>query len=112
MSKSKKKKWVQLKAKLAVRRAKKAERKTAKKTTRPSLARKQNVRVKSAEDRLLWKLVGVLLLAFAGFAAVALGSFNWECVGALTKHVQPQTNLVGVIGPTRGAGPREVLVNS
>lgn len=92
------KKRAQLKVKVAAKRAKKAEKKTAKKPTRPSTVKKQNVRVKSVEDRLLWKLVGVLLLAVAGFSAVALGSFNWECVGALTKQVQPQTNLVGVIG--------------
>jgi len=98
MSKSKKKRRAQLKVKTAAKRAKKADKKATKRPPRATAVRKQNVRVKSVEDRLLWKLVGVLLLAFAAFAAVALASFNWECVGALTKNVQPQTNLVGVLG--------------
>ena len=61
-------------------------------------AKKQNVKVKSLEDRLYWKLAGVGMIAFALFSAVALATFNWECVSSLTENVKPQTNLIGAIG--------------
>jgi DNA segregation ATPase FtsK/SpoIIIE-like protein len=38
------------------------------------------------------------MIAFALFSAVALATFNWECVSSLTENVKPQTNLIGVIG--------------
>ena len=60
--------------------------------------RKRNVKVKTVEDRLCWKLVGVAMLALAALSAAALVSFNWECVAALTKTVKPQTNLIGAFG--------------
>ena len=85
MSKSKKKRRRLLRVKAAAKRAKKS-------------ARRQNVKVKTVEDRLFWKIVGVAMLALAAFSAAALASFDWECVAALAKDVKPQTNLVGVVG--------------
>ncbi len=85
MSKSKKKRRRLLKVKAAAKRAKKS-------------ARRQNVKVKTVEDRLFWKIVGVAMLALAAFSAAALASFDWECVAALAKDVKPQTNLVGLVG--------------
>ena len=85
MSKSKKKRRRLLKVKAAAKRAKKS-------------ARRQNVKVKTVEDRLFWKIVGVAMLALAAFSAAALASYDWECVAALAKDVKPQTNLVGVVG--------------
>ena len=87
MGKSKKKKARRFKVKMASKR-KRASAKT------------QKVKVKTVEDRLLWKIVGIGLLAFAAFSATALASFDWECVAALTDKVKPQTNLVGVVGNT------------
>ncbi len=85
MSKSKKKRRRLLRVKAAAKRAKKS-------------ARRQNVKVKTVEDRLFWKIVGVAMLALAAFSAAALASFDWECVAALAKDVKPQTNLVGLVG--------------
>ena len=58
-------------------------------------AKRRDVRIKTQEDRLLWKLVGVALIAFAGFLVAALASYDpppavredWQC-----------GNLVGVVG--------------
>lgn len=91
MSKSKKRRRKQFKVRAAARRAKKSSG-VAKST------KKQNVRVKTVEDRLFWKIVGVGMLALAVFSVAALASFDWECVAALTDTVKPQTNLVGVAG--------------
>ena len=74
MGKSKKKKARRFKVKMASKR-KRASAKT------------QKVKVKTVEDRLLWKIVGIGLLAFAAFSATALASFDWECVAALTDKV-------------------------
>ena len=63
--------------------------------------RKQmDVRVKTDEDRLFWKIAGVGFLAFAAFSVAALASFDWECVASLAEVAKPQTNLVGVVGNT------------
>lgn len=91
MRKSKRRRRKQLKVKTAARKARKSS-ENAKST------KKQNVRVKTPEDRLLWKIVGVGMLALAVFSVAALASFDWECVAALTENVKPQTNLVGVVG--------------
>ena len=32
------------------------------------------------------------------FSALALATFDWECVSSLTENVKPQTNLIGSIG--------------
>lgn len=93
MSKSKKWRRKQLKVKAAARQAKKSH-----ETVKSS--KKQNVRIKTDEDRLFWKIIGVGMLALSAFSIVALASFDWECVAALTENVKPQTNLVGVVGNT------------
>ena len=61
-------------------------------------SKKREVRVKSPEDRFLWKLVGVALLAFSAFVATALASYDWRSVAALNPKPTETTNLVGVIG--------------
>ena len=84
-----------------------SRKKREQKKTKRVPAKKRDVRIKTQEDRLLWKLVGVAFIAFAGFLLAALASYDpppvvregWQC-----------GNLVGVVGPHRGAGPREVLV--
>jgi len=43
---------------------------------------KQDVRIKTPEDGLPWKLVGVALMAFAAFLAVALASYDWQAAAA------------------------------
>lgn len=73
--------------KTAAKRNRKTEKKTSKKISRASARR--DVKVKSAEDRLCWKLVGVGLLALAIFAAIALATYQ---PGNATG------NLVGVLG--------------
>ena len=60
--------------------------------------KKRDVRIKTQEDRLLWKLVGVALLAFAAFVGAALASYDWQSVAALNPEPTVTTNLVGVIG--------------
>ena len=67
-------------------------------TKRKRSSAKKNVTVKTVEERLCWKLVGVAAFALAIFFAAALASFNWECVAAIAKTVKPQTNLMGVLG--------------
>ena len=93
MSKTKRRRRKQLKVKKATRKAKKSLGDAKSK-------KKQNVRVKTVEDRLFWKIVGIGMLALAAFSVAALASFDWECVAALTDKVKPQTNLVGVVGNT------------
>lgn len=61
-------------------------------------SKKREVRVKSPEDRFLWKLVGVALLAFSAFVATALASYDWRSVASLNPKPTETTNLVGVIG--------------
>ena len=72
----------------------------SRKPNKPNSVKKQNVRVKTVEDRLCWKLVGVACLALSVFVAAALATFNWECVPSLCRHVKAQTNLIGVCGNT------------
>ena len=92
MSKARKRKRNRkLRVKAAPQRAKKSG-------GRAKTSKKRNVRVKTDEDRLFWKIAGVGMLALAAFMVAALASFNWECVSALTETVRPQTNLVGVVG--------------
>lgn len=93
MSKTKRGRRKQLKVKEATRKAKKSLGDAKSK-------KKQNVRVKTVEDRLFWKIVGIGMLALAAFSVAALASFDWECVAALTDKAKPQTNLVGVVGNT------------
>ncbi|MBR4894182.1 MAG: DNA translocase FtsK 4TM domain-containing protein, partial [Kiritimatiellae bacterium] len=93
-----KRKKKQLKVKAAKRATKKPKGNCSKKSGTVKSAKKQNVKVKSLEDRLYWKLAGVGMIAFALFSAVALATFNWECVSSLTENVKPQTNLIGAIG--------------
>lgn len=59
---------------------------------------KRDVRVKTNEDRLCWKLVGLVCFTVAVLAGMALVSFNWECVASLCAKPKPQTNLVGYLG--------------
>ena len=59
---------------------------------------KRDVRVKTKEDRLCWKLVGLACFALALLVGMALVSFDWECVAALCAKPKPQTNLVGFLG--------------
>ena len=92
MSKARKRrKKRKLRVKAAPQRAKKSG-------ARAKTSKKRNVRVKTDEDRLFWKIAGVGMLALAAFMVAALASFNWECVSALTETVRPQTILVGVVG--------------
>ena len=79
------------------RNAKKKQRRVMpKKGVRPM---KQDVRIKTPEDRLLWKLVGVALMAFAAFLAVALASYDWQAATAKGPAAS-NGNLVGVVGNT------------
>ena len=93
-----KRKKKQLKVKAAKRATKKPKGNCSKKSGKVKSAKKRNVKVKSLEDRLYWKLAGVGMIAFALFSAVALATFNWECVSSLTENVRPQTNLIGAVG--------------
>ena len=98
MGKSKKRRRKQLKVQVARRKAQKAKKQVVRKTVKVKSAKKRNVKVKTAEDRLLWRFVGGALLALAVLSVLALASFNWECVAALAKAVKPQTNLLGALG--------------
>ncbi len=66
----------------------------SKKTSRPA---KKSVRIKTPEDRLLWKLVGVALMAFAAFFVVALASYDWQAAAA-NGPAGTNGNLVGIVG--------------
>ena len=60
---------------------------------------KKDVKIKTPEDRLLWKLVGVALMAFAVLFAVALASYDWQA--AMVKGpAGSNCNLIGVVGNT------------
>ena len=78
-----KRKKKQLKVKAAKGATKKPKGNCSKKSGKVKSAKKRNVKVKSLEDRLYWKLAGVGMIAFALFSAVALTTFNWECVSSL-----------------------------
>jgi hypothetical protein len=97
MRKVKKHRRKQLKIKTAERLSRKSVRQKSYKAVMDR-SKKRNVKVKTVEDRLLWKLVGVALVVLAALSAVALASFNWECVASLAKTVKPQTNLMGLLG--------------
>ena len=97
MRKVKKHRRKQLKIKTAERLSRKSVRQKSYKAVM-GRSKKRNVKVKTVEDRLLWKLVGVALVVLAALSAVALASFNWECVASLAKTVKPQTNLMGLLG--------------
>ena len=60
---------------------------------------KQDVKIKTPEDRLLWKIVGVALMAFAAFLAVALASYDWQAA-TVKGSAGANGNLVGVVGNT------------
>ena len=94
------KKRVNLKRK-AEKRARKAAKKAAKQTRKPSSgnrAVKRDVKVKTIEDRLCWKLVGVGMIALAVFLALAFATFDWQSVRALCEDPHETTNLIGVMG--------------
>lgn len=97
-AKRKNRKKRQLKVKTVDRPTKKAKGSVPKKTGKTKSGKRQNVKVKSPEDRLYWKLAGVGMIALSVFAALALATFDWECVSSLTENVKPQTNLIGSIG--------------
>ena len=60
---------------------------------------KKDVKIKTPEDRLLWKLIGVALMALAAFFAVALASYDWRA--AISEvPAAANGNLVGVVGNT------------
>ena len=94
------KKRVNLKRK-AEKRARKAAKKAAKQTRKPSSgnrAVKRDVKVKTMEERLCWKLVGMGMIALAVFLALAFASFDWQAVRALCEDPHETTNQIGVIG--------------
>ncbi len=53
--------------------------------------------LKTPEDRFLWKLVGVALLAVAVFFAVALVSYDWQAASSRVPAAA-NGNLFGVVG--------------
>ena len=97
-AKRKNRKKRQLKVKTVDRPTKKAKGSVPRKTGKTKSGKRQNVKVKSPEDRLYWKLSGVGMIALSVFAALALATFDWECVSSLTENVKSQTNLIGSIG--------------
>ena len=60
---------------------------------------KKDVKIKTPEDRLFWKLVGVALMALTAFFAVALASYDWRAATAEVSNAA-NGNLVGVVGNT------------
>ena len=60
-------------------------------------SKKRDVKFKTPEDRLLWKLVGVALLVLAVFLALALVSYDWQAAEAGASSAT-NGNLVGVVG--------------
>ena len=88
------------------RKAEKKARKAAKKAAREAenrksakrRAEKRDVKVKTVEDRLCWKLVGLALVAAAVFLALALATFDWESVRTLCENPRETRNLIGVLG--------------
>ncbi|MBP3404600.1 MAG: DNA translocase FtsK 4TM domain-containing protein [Kiritimatiellae bacterium] len=97
-AKRKNRKKRQLKVKTVDRPTKKAKGSVPRKNGKTKSGKRQNVKVKSPEDRLYWKLSGVGMIALSVFLALALATFDWECVSSLTENVKPQTNLIGSIG--------------
>ena len=97
-AKRKNRKKRQLKVRSVDKPAKKAKGRVPKKSGKINPGKRQNVKVKTPEDRLYWKLVGVGMIALSVFSALALATFDWECVSSLTENVKPQTNLIGSIG--------------
>ena len=75
---------------------KKSRQDVSKKGGRP---KKKDVKIKTPEDRLLWKIVGVAFMAFAAFLAVALASYDWQAATA-KGSAGANGNLVGVVGNT------------
>ena len=85
--------------------AKKSAREAEKRKSAKGRAEKRDVKVKTVEDRLCWKLVGLALVAAAVFLALALATFDppssplaqglrrtgWESAKATS-------NLIGVLG--------------
>ena len=61
--------------------------------SRPS---KKEVKVKTAEDRVLWKLVGAALAALAAFLAAAIATYDWQAAEAAVGV--GGKNLVGALG--------------
>ena len=84
---------------------KKKQKKTPNKKQRQAVPKnggcpmKKDVKIKTPEDRLLWKLVGVALMALAAFFAVALASYDWRAATAEVSNAA-NGNLVGVVGNT------------
>lgn len=97
-AKRKNRKKRQLKVKTVDRPTKKAKGSVPKKTGKTKSGKRQNVKVRSPEDRLYWKLAGGGMIALSVFSALALATFDWECVSSLTENVKPQTNLIGSVG--------------
>ena len=97
-AKRKNRKKRQLKVKAVDKPEKKAKGSAPKKSGRVKSGKRQNVKVKSPEDRHNWKLAGVGTIALSVFSALALATFDWECVSSLTENVKPQTNLIGAVG--------------
>ena len=60
-------------------------------------SQKKDVKLKTPEDRLLWKLVGVALIVLAVFLALALVSYDWQAAAAGASSAV-NGNLVGVVG--------------
>jgi len=60
-------------------------------------SQKRDVKFKTPEDRLLWKLVGVALLVLAVFLALALVSYDGQAAEAGASSAV-NGNLVGVVG--------------
>ena len=87
----------------AGKKAKKAAQKAAREAEKRSnpakgRAEKRDVKVKTVEDRLCWKLVGLALVAAAVFLALALATFDWESVRTLCENPRETRNLIGVLG--------------
>ena len=78
--------------------AKKAAREAEKRKSAKGRSEKRDVKVKTVEDRLCWKLVGLALVAAAVFLALALATFDWESVRTLAENPRETQNLIGVLG--------------
>ena len=68
--------------------------------TRRTTAKKRDVSIKTPEEKLLWKLVGVAFLVFAAILAAALASYDWRSIEAASRSSGATGNLVGVAGNT------------
>ena len=64
-------------------------------------SQKKDVKLKTPEDRLLWKLVGVALLVLSVFLALALVSYDWQAaeagvqILAMDCRVTPDAMVIG-----------------